>query len=402
MPSCEGMGWAHGFAGSRSPPAKAFALGLQLEIAAGVSGEYGTKMDIAIRKPSELGAAERDAWREFVAADPALGSPYFAVEFAECCEEARNDTRVLVVRENGQITGFLPFQQGLVGYARPLGGPLSDVHGTIGEPGRESDPRAWLREAGIPVFEFHGALASQRGFHEGAAEFDGSWMIDVSNGYEGWEAQRRTVSSKPLRNIATRYKRLNEVEGGYNFVMADDRPDAFEKMIDWKREQYQTTGVFDVFSVPWTRKLLEAIMRRQCDHFSGVCSTLNIGGEIVAVHVGMMSDRVCQYWFPTFDRAYSTLSPGLLLLVETIRTAEALGQQGIELGPGEFGFKKDLSTYQVPLATGTFCTPSMLGHLHQIGAAMVKSAEAAPLGPASAWPGKAMRKIDRLAGFYAA
>lgn len=65
-------------------------------------------MDIALKRIEELAEDERAAWGEFVAADPALASPYFALDFAECCAEARTDTRVVCVRDKGVPVGFLP------------------------------------------------------------------------------------------------------------------------------------------------------------------------------------------------------------------------------------------------------------------------------------------------------
>ena len=359
-------------------------------------------MDVTLRKPSELGQSERQAWCEFVAADPALASPYFALEFAECCEEARSDTRVIVVREKGQIVGFLPLQTGHFGYARPLGGPLGDVHGIVGEPGRDADLHAWLRAAHIGVFEFHGALASQSAFRPDTEARDGSWIVDVSDGFEAWRAQRRSVDSKAMRNVDTRYKRLERVEGGHHFVMADTRPQALDLMIAWKRDQYRQTGVFDVFSVAWTRRLLQAVLRRDGERFFGLCSTLIINDEIAAVHVGMATDRMCHFWFPAYNHDYSRMSPGVVLLVETARTAAAMGQHGVELGPGQFAFKKDLSSYQVGLACGCATTPSLMGTLCRRSVAFEHAVSKAPIGRVAGWPGKALRKIDRLAGFYAA
>ncbi|WP_291845481.1 GNAT family N-acetyltransferase, partial [Maricaulis sp.] len=241
-------------------------------------------MQVDLKKPSELTGAEQGAWRAFVAAEPTLASPYFALEFAECCEEARDDTRVLVVREQGALTGFLPIQTGRSGFARGLAGPLGDVQGVIAPRDRRAAPGTWLAAAGIPVFSFHGALASQAGFRDVAtAQPDGSWVIDVTEGFDAWLASRRSVNAKAMRNIATRLRRLEEVDGGHSFVMADYRPDIFEAMVQLKRDQYRRTGVFDVFSVGWTVRLLKAILRRQSDQFSGVCSSLQVGDDIVAV-----------------------------------------------------------------------------------------------------------------------
>ncbi|RKQ95491.1 GNAT family N-acetyltransferase [Maricaulis maris] len=358
-------------------------------------------MQVDLKKPSELTGAERGAWRAFLAAEPSLASPYFALEFAECCEEARDDTRVLVVREQGAVVGFLPLQTGQFGFARGLAGPLGDVQGVIAPHSNRPDPAGWLAAAGIPVFSFHSALASQPGFAEAARDRpDGSWVIDVADGFDAWHAGRKSVNAKAMRNIATRFRRLGEVDGGHSFVMADYRPDVFETMVRLKRDQYRRTGVFDVFSVGWTGRLLKAILRRQSDHFSGVCSSLRVGGEIVAVHVGMASDRLCHYWFPAYEPDHSRLSPGVLLLVEMVRTAAAIGHVGIELGPGDYGFKKDLASSQTGLVGGRFTTRSVRGGLARVSRNCADACIQAPLGPLGRIPDKGLRKLDRLAGFW--
>ena len=359
-------------------------------------------MQVELKKPSTLSDAERGAWRAFTDADPALGSPYFTYEFAECCEEARNDTRVLVITEQGQLKAFLPLQTGHFGYARPLAGPLGDVQGVIAEPGYPVDLAGALKAAHIPVFEFHAALACQDAFREQTVETQGSWMIDLSEGFDAWYAQRQALEAKAMRNVRTRYNRLEAIAEEHAFVMADNRPEALEAMISWKRAQYAETGVFDVFSVKWTRRLLEAVLKRESDEFSGMCSTLQIDGKIAAVHVGMSSRRQCQFWFPAFDRDYNQVSPGLLMLVETARTCASLGHTAIELGPGDFRFKKDLSSYQIGIASGHFTNPSVMGMVRRGSAALMRSLDSDPPSALSRLTGKAMRKIDRLAGFYAA
>ncbi|MCR9267898.1 MAG: GNAT family N-acetyltransferase [Alphaproteobacteria bacterium] len=359
-------------------------------------------MQVELKKPSALTTAEREAWRAFTDADPALGSPYFTYEFAECCEEARSDTRVLVMRDAGAIKAFLPIQTGHFGYARPLAGPLGDVQGVIAEPDWPVDLAAALKAAHIPVFDFHAALASQPAFREHTDSTEGSWMIDLSDGFDAWYENRKSVEAKAMRNVRTRYNRLEKISDDHAFVMADNRPEALEAMIAWKRAQYAETGVFDVFSVAWTRRLLQAVLKRESDHFSGMCSTLQIDGKIAAVHVGMSSHRQCQFWFPAFDRDYNQVSPGLLMLVETARTCASLGLSAIELGPGDFRFKKDLSSYQIGIAAGHFSNPSVMGLLRDGSAALVRRLDGEPQSALSRLTGKAMRKIDRLAGFYAA
>ncbi|MFT6462077.1 MAG: CelD/BcsL family acetyltransferase involved in cellulose biosynthesis, partial [Maricaulis maris] len=137
------------------------------------------------------------------------------------------------------------------------------------------------------------------------------------------------------------------------------------------------------------------------DQFSGVCSSLSVGGQIVAVHVGMASDRMCHYWFPAYEPDHSRLSPGVLLLVEMARTACAFGHLGVELGTGDYGFKKDLATSQTGLVSGRFTTGGLRGNLVRAAQGLSRACRKAPIGPARHWPEKALRKVGRLTGFMA-
>jgi CelD/BcsL family acetyltransferase involved in cellulose biosynthesis len=121
----------------------------------------------------------------------------------------------------------------------------------------------------------------------------------------------------------------------------------------------------------------------------------------VSVHIGMESDRLSHYWFPAYHADFARLSAGVLLLTEAARSAAAKGHLALELGPGDFQFKRDLSSYQIGLARGCIANPSLVTAARSAGLALERAAEAAPLGPVSAWPGKLMRKIDRLSGFNA-
>jgi CelD/BcsL family acetyltransferase involved in cellulose biosynthesis len=358
-------------------------------------------LDAELKKPSELSSAEKQAWVSFTDADPSLASPYFRLEFAECCESVRSDTRVLVVRRGGQIAGFLPMQMGKIGYARPLGGPLSDVHGVISEPGCPVDLQNWLRAGGVPLFEFSSALGLQSCWRDYSTMQDGSWIVDIAEGFDAFEHARSTAEPKAFRNIRSRWRKLENCEGGFEFRMHDDRPEVLETMLKWKSEQYRRTNVFDVFSVGWTRDLLAKLLKHKSDAFSGLCSTLNIDGKIAAVHVGMNSASRCHYWFPAYDPAFGKVSPGLLLLLQTVKHAAANGCDSVELGPGEYDFKRNLGGWQVPLGQGCIMTTSAPTVLRNAARALAGAAERVPAGILSKLPRRALRKADKLASFYA-
>jgi CelD/BcsL family acetyltransferase involved in cellulose biosynthesis len=358
-------------------------------------------LNATLKRPSELSAIERGAWDAFIDGNAALASPYFRLEFAECCEEARSDTRILIARKGMEIIGFLPMQMGKVGYARPLAGPLGDVQGAITPDSYTADIAAWLSAANVPLLEFQSALALQGCWSDVERWRDGSWIIDTSRGFDAFEAERTEAEPKAFRNIRARQRKLEAIDGGFEFRMMDDRPEILQTMLDWKRAQYRRTKVFDVFSVAWTRRLMRALLNKQTDRFSGLSSSLNIDGKIAAVHIGMASESRCHYWFPAYDPAFNKVSPGLLLLIEMIRRASDQGHDSVELGPGDYDFKRNLSSYQIPLSAGCVVTRSPAAALRSAARAMAGAAEKAPLGKAGTIPRRLLRRADKLSAFYA-
>lgn len=354
-----------------------------------------------LKRPSEMTAAERGAWREIVEGCGTFDSPYFRLEFVDCCEAARDDTRVLVARKSGQIQGFLPMQIGRVGYARPLSGPLSDVHAVITREADRVSLPDWLKSAGIPLFEYHSALALQQCWHESEQMRDGSAVVDCSQGYDAFEESRKAAEPKAFKNIRARRRKLEAEEGGFEFRMDDFSGEALAAMLEWKRAQYKLTGVFDVFSVAWTNRLVDAIVNTRTDRFAPVCGSLRVNGKIIAAHFGMRSENRIQYWFPSYDPAFNHVSPGLLLLLETVRHASETGLKSVELGPGDYDFKRHLGCWQIPLAGGCVVTRSAVTALRSAARALADASERAPIGKAGQLPRRALKKADRLASFYA-
>lgn len=364
------------------------------------SGQAMTSVETV--RPSALSQEARAIWRSFQNADPALASPYFSLGFLDALDAARRDTQVAVIRQKGVITGFLPFHKGAMGHARPLGGPLSDHHGFIAAPGTEFVLADVLKGAGIGALDFHGALGSQRAFARHARETDGSWVMDLSQGFDAYVASRTAMEPKVFRNLRARRRKLEEAAEGFTVRINDTRPHVLDTAISWKSAQYRRTGHFDVFSVGWTNQLIRNLTAGGLDNASGLVSSLEIGGELAAIHIGMRSRHVLHYWFPVYDPDFSRFGPGLGLLMEI---AEALARDGvreIHLGPGEYSFKSELSSWQFPLMAGYAAGPSLAGAARQIADRVERTAERLPLGALSELPGKAFRRIDRHAAFRAA
>lgn len=359
-------------------------------------------IEVETCRAQALGDPERAAWRTLQHASPVLASPYFSLGFLDAVAAARRDTRVLVIREKGVIKGFLPLHRGAMGHARPLGGPLGDHHGFIAAPDAHFDLETVLRKAGLKVFDFFGALGTQSAFRQHAQQIDGSWVIDLSDGYDAWIAARSAIEPKAFRNLRARRRKLEDETSSFTFRTDDTRPEVLAKALEWKSAQYRRTGHFDVFSVEWTRKLIAALVGGGLDNAGGLVSSLEIDGRLAAVHVGMRSAHVLHYWFPVYDPEFSKLGPGLNLLLEVARSLAADGVNEIHLGPGEYDFKRELASWQFPLMAGYAAAPSLAGAARRLADRIEHLSERLPLGAVSTLPGRAFRRIDRFAAFRAA
>jgi len=356
-------------------------------------------MEVVLRTPDTLSGDERDAWAAFQNGDAALASPYFSPAFMGAMAQVRRDVRVICVRDEHGPAAFLPLHANGFGHARPLGGPLGDLHGLIARPGCEINLVDLLRRSGVGVYDFHGALGSQRAFKASALTTDGSWVIDLSQGFDAFVETRSAVEPKAFRNIRSRRRKIDE-EGAV-FRLQDTRPGVFQAALNWKSAQYRASHHFDVFSVDWTRNLLFDLIEKPQDGCAGLMSSLEIGGELAAVHVGMRSAGVLHYWFPVYDPKFAKFGPGLALLMEICQAVSADGVTEVHLGPGAYDFKAHLSSWQMPLLSG-YAGAGFPALVRGAAAAIERGAEHLPLGRASHWPGKAFRRIDAMTSFRAA
>ena len=358
---------------------------------------------VELKRPDALSSAERDAWIKIQSRDPQLASPYFALGFLDAVAAVRGDVRVLVRTSQGVPQAFLPLQLDALGHARPLAGPLGDHHGLIAAPGARVDLESLLREAGVQVFDFFGWVGGRGDVGRHADYRDGSWVVDLSEGFGAFHARQKKIGGNTLRSILAARRKLGEAGHNVRFVFDDRRPESLEQLIAWKSAQYRATGHFDVFSKSWTRALVAALGASDGSAGAkGLISSLEIDGRLAAAHFGLLGEKVLHYWFPAYDSRLARAAPGNALIHLML---EALGERGIaemHLGPGDYRYKAALGAWQIPLSQGFVATDGPAALLRRAAGALEQRAEGLPLGPVSRLPGRAFRRIDRIAGFRAA
>lgn len=356
-------------------------------------------MDADIVAIADLSPAQRDAWREFQHVNPALASPYFTLDFALAVARSRADTAALVISRNGTPEGFLPLHLSRTGFMRPLAGPMGDHQALIAAE-NDLDPRPALDAVRINVFAFGGALACQTGFAAMADRRQTSFFVNLEAGADAYLTGRRAEQSKVMRNIRARQRKLDALGDACVFRLDDRRPEAFAAAMAMKRQQYRRTRAMDVFWSGWANRLAEALFETRADTLSGQLSTLEIEGEIAAAHFGMRSPSVLHYWFPVYAQKHARYGPGLALFMALVEHLPTIGVTQIHLGGGDYDFKRRLANDSFEIVGGEWCRPSWTANALGLARGVDQIAQSLPLGPVSAWPGKALRRIGKLSAVH--
>jgi len=307
--------------------------------------------------PSDLSGDLRALWRDAQARDPCLASPFFSPAFADIVHAVRPQTVVCIIEDDTGQMSFFPFERsGSIG--RPLAGPLSDFQGIVGS-AKNLEVVDLVRHCGLSVLDFDHMLAAQPYFTGYAAEIVAAPYIDLSGGFASFEENRRVAGSSVIAQTRRKHRKLQREIGETKFVVNDRNPDALRFLKNWKSRQYIRTGAYDVFQHAWTANLLERLVAVDQDEFGGILSTLYADGDIVAVHMGMRSRTVWHYWFPAYNPLFERYSPGMILMLQMIETAQSLGLRSIDLGAGLTEQKSRLTEKSVPVARGWVERPSL-------------------------------------------
>ena len=313
--------------------------------------------------PGALTAADVATWRGLRDAEPAFASPLLSVEFAQAVGAVRVDARVAVYRRDGRTIGFLAHHRRPGGFARPIGAPFCDYHALISR--RDSALGAAealqaarlgaLRLTGVidPFDSFGDAIKTRMPAHRIVLEATAGAYLEAL-----WRG-----SGNRLKNYR-RYRRSLEKAAGPLRVVGDDRdPQAFERLIGWKREQFERTGLHDFLAVPWAAALMRGLFADRTEMFAGQMISLYAGGRLVAAHFGARQGGWFHPWISAFDPDLKAHSPGTVHQVEAIAAMTGLGLHTYDLGPGEDHWKQQFTNGGEVIGLGLAVAPNFAGAL---------------------------------------
>ena len=355
-------------------------------------------MQIDVLRPGELPASALAAWRAMQRAGHGWDSPFLSPCWARSVELAKGGrgVRVAMLSEAGEPRAFMSAQVGRV-TALAAGGAMTDYEGLVGDPGPGFDATRLVRALGVSRYDFSHVPAEQAPFAPFARGGAVSWVIDAPDGYAAY-AQRRRADVSALKEIDRKRRKVEREIGETRFTARSASRADFERLVELKRGQYRLTGQTDVLGAGWTRKLLDDLFVLETPGFGGALFTLHFGETLAAVQFHLMGETTIHTWMVAHEAEFERYSPGLLLFQDILKWMDDQPYDRMDLGYGDYRFKRELSNLQRPLMHGFVGVPSAATLVREAVYGVRRAAEALPLGAASALPGKAMRRIDLIRG----
>ncbi|MES2897187.1 MAG: GNAT family N-acetyltransferase [Pseudomonadota bacterium] len=357
-------------------------------------------VDFQIVRWRELTPADRQAWMTFRAAQPFLSSPYFDLGWFDAVDRARGDLFVSRGTSRGGAVAFLPFHPGVFGVARPAGGTFCDWHGFVAEPGLALDVGAALAR-GPAGYRFEGAPAADPGLSAQADDRDVSHMVDVSEGFEAFARPQGRAAPKALSNHRGAMRKLEADGRRVEFIIDDRSPETLATLMALKSAQYRRSRHPDALSWDWSRRLIAALPEATPESFGGVLSSMRVDGELAAAHLGLRSRGALHYWLTTYEPKFANYAPGNVLALEVVRTKSADGVREVDLGPGDYPWKRQLGNGGTELVRGLAYAASPVGRATGAMAHAGRRWAALPVGPAASLPRRVVGRVERTAAQWA-
>ena len=316
-------------------------------------------MKASVVRPQDLGAAELAAWRAMQRASPELVNPFLSPGFALAVGRLRPRARVAVLQDGQDVVGFFPFEQGPFRTGRPIGAGVSDSQGVVHVPGLEWSALELLRCCQLDVWEFDHLIADQIEPAARNVARRSSPIMDVSNGYDAYVAERQRTSKKVIKSTLYKGRKLERDLGATRFAYDADDPQALTALMRWKSDQYRRTGRRDRFAVDWIERLVWDLFETGSNGCTGTLSALYSGERMLAAHFGLRSDGCLACWFPAYDQSLARYSPGLLLHLRMADAAATAGLRYLDLGKGDEAYKQSLKTGDLTVGEGWIRRPSV-------------------------------------------
>ncbi len=315
---------------------------------------------------NSLTPAHIAAWNALLPASGDWASPFFRPEYTRTVAAVRESVDVCVIGRGGEAVGFFPFERAEGTVGRPVGGSMSNFQGVIAAPGAAWDAESIARAAKLTTLRFHHQVQGQPQFDVYTTKRAPSPIIDLAGGWNGYLERRKQAGVSSFNALPRKTRKLERELGALRFESHTDEPEVFDKLVEWKRAQYERTNTRGSMQHEWCLLVLRRLAGIQDAAFAGTISALYAGDRLIAAHAGMRSATTWHYWYPAYDPSLSQHSPGLVLMLEMCRWAAGAGLVRIDLGPGDGAHKDLFATSETSVGVGQVVVPAATSLLSRL------------------------------------
>lgn len=344
--------------------------------------------------PAELDADLTGLWKSFCQGNALYRSPFYWPQFTRAVADARDDVRIALFEDRGEVVGFLPYHRTRGGAGKPIGGQLNDYQGPILAPGAMVEPLVLLQAAGLSSYDYNHLPAS---FGRLAAQASGrsiSPQMNLAQGYAAFVARKDAGWTKARREMRRRARKAEQEYGPIRFTFHDPDDALYRRHVAMKNALYQRAGTRFRLRSDWIGEVLAALRHHAEPEFAGVMTTLHAGERLLAAHFGLRTAQVWHWWFPSYDLAASRLGPGISLVDHCAMAAPEHAIELIDFGRGDGHFKLLFADQHVELCEGAITQPGSLAELVRRGTrSLVSAAERLPLGHYGTVPRRAAARF---------
>lgn len=353
--------------------------------------------------PKELGARESAAWRRIRDASPALSSPYFSFGFAQSMGAARDDARVVVIEDGGAIQGFFPAQRPSVFTAMAMGTPISDYQGVIGARDLDVAAAHLCRALRVGRIDFSTMDLTSQSLTAGAVRNTcvAYYAAIGEGGSKAYLADLKAERSDTIKKMDRKRRAMGRDVGGVVFTPDDRTPAHFEQLMRWAREKCRQSHVPRVWETAWVLRVIDGIRGSDDPDFRCMLFTDTVGDKLAAAQLLLQSGRVLHTWIIGQDCAFDAFSPGMALTRRVIEWAADNGFEEVDLGLGDYRFKRQLTNRTREVGAGYLGCNSWATLVRTGEYAVCRLFERAPVAQLRQLPSRAIRRLDvyRALGF---
>lgn len=325
-------------------PSSAAAASPPVRLTTGQQNSNGNVTAEVVRL-KELGGAEQALWQTFRKQRPYFSSPFMSLEFLQQAQNVGRAVEIAVLRREQEICGFLPFERRGKRGAVPAAARMNDVHGVLGCDLNRQQLLSVMQQCHLDTFAFHAWFGSSEGIRPFSFSKIQSYMADLEQcGSYGSYAEYLKHERYTLKQQVRRTRKWERDLGPVRLEFRSLDARLLELLFQWKREQFQRTNTFDIFSVPWTTDLVRSLFKTPAtSRVQGVLSVLYSGDKPAAMHVGIQEGKLLHYWFPVYQLDYRQYSPGAEMFLQIAEHCQSVeGLRKIDLGYGEQPYKHKL------------------------------------------------------------